>query len=213
MSPMDEQSNTPDQAPTVSPVAGLSAGQWLRQARERAGLDLGLLSALLKVPVRQLQALEADQHDQLMGTAFVRSLTRSICKHLNVDPQPALDLLPHNDTRLGPEKDSLGAADVPALSGLFHGRSQVLTKGLALLAVLLVLGAAALYWKSHTSPLTEVGAAVAVPQEAPVPLSVPAANNTAASAPIEGQAPVAAPLTLPVTLTVPAAQPTDSKAQ
>jgi hypothetical protein len=129
-----------------------------------------------------------------------------------VDPQPALDLLPHNDTRLGPEKDSLGVADVPALSGLFHGRSQVLTKGLALLGVLLVLGAAALYWKSHTSPPTEVGAAVAVPQEAPVPLSVPAANNTVAGAP-EGQAPVAAPLTLPVTLTVPAAQPTDSKAQ
>ena len=212
MSPMDEQSNTPDQAATLSPVAGLSAGQWLRQARERAGLDLGLLSTLLKVPVRQLQALEADQHDQLMGTAFVRSLTRSICKHLNVDPQPALDLLPHNDTRLGLEKDGLGTADAPALSGLFHGRTSALTKALALLALLLVVGAAALVWKSHSSAQTEVGAAVAVPQEAPVP-SVPAVTNAAASAPPQVQAPVAAPLTLPVTLTVPAAQPTDSKAQ
>lgn len=121
MSRMDEQYTTSEIAGSA-PALPLSAGQWLRQARERAGMDLGVLSALIKVPVRQLQALEADQHDQLMGTAFVRSLTVTICRHLNVEPQPALDLLPGNVTRLGPQKDSLGQADAPQLGGLFHGR-------------------------------------------------------------------------------------------
>ena len=38
----------------------LSAGSMLRQAREMAGLHIGALAVALKVPVKKLEALEAE---------------------------------------------------------------------------------------------------------------------------------------------------------
>lgn len=199
MSSMNEQ-DTLIETPASEATAKRSAGQWLRQARERAGVDLGVLSALIKVPVRQLQALEADQHDQLMGTAFVRSLTVTICRHLNIDPQPALDVLPDNTTRLGPEKDSLGEADVPQLGGLFHGRSVRWGKWLALgLLVFLAVGAYVLWRQSPVvAPVPEL-----VPQ-AVMPVPVPA-EPPAASAADAAPGSSAQPVVLPVTVLVPSA--------
>lgn len=215
MSRMDEQYTTSETA-GAAPAVPLSAGQWLRQTRERAGMDLGVLSALIKVPVRQLQALEADQHDQLMGTAFVRSLTVTLCRHLNVDPQPALDLLPGNVTRLGPEKDSLGQADAPQLGGLFHGRSFAWGKWVALiLAVLLASGVYGL-WRQAT-PVVGSASEVLPPAVTPVPAVVESATSTPTPTTTDvtpGQAP--APLVLPVTVTVPhspATGSTDPKGQ
>ncbi len=71
-----------------------SAGAMLRQARETRGLDLDQLALLLKVPVRKLEALEADRHDELPGTAFVRGLATSIARQLEIDPAPVLAALP-----------------------------------------------------------------------------------------------------------------------
>ena len=71
-----------------------TAGQLLREARTRAGVDLGVLSLNLKVSVRQLQALEADEHDPAKGPVFVRALAASVCRHLHTDPAPILALLP-----------------------------------------------------------------------------------------------------------------------
>ena len=73
---------------------GTSAGAMLRQAREARGLDLDQLALLLKVPVRKLEALEADRHDDLPGTAFVRGLATSIARQLEIDPAPVLAALP-----------------------------------------------------------------------------------------------------------------------
>lgn len=197
MSRMDEQYTTSEISGSA-PALPLSAGQWLRQARERAGMDLGVLSALIKVPVRQLQALEADQHDQLMGTAFVRSLTVTICRHLNVEPQPALDLLPGNVTRLGPEKDSLGQADAPQLGGLFHGRGFAWSKWSALVLVVLVAGGVYGFLRQP--------APTSAPEVVP-PAVMPAPSVTepvAPTPPDASSANAAAPVTLPVTVTIPA---------
>lgn len=71
-----------------------SAGAMLRQAREQRGLDLDQLALMLKVPVRKLEALEADRHDDLPGTAFVRGLATSIARQLEIDPAPVLARLP-----------------------------------------------------------------------------------------------------------------------
>ena len=198
MSRMDEQ-NTPIEAADLAPAVSPSAGQWLRQARERAGMDLGVLSALIKVPVRQLQALEADQHDQLMGTAFVRSLTVTIARHLNVDPQPALDLLPGNATRLGPEKDSLGQADAPQLGGLFLGRGFAWGRWVALASAVLV--AIGVYWFTRQSSSLPVSVPEALPpavmpaQPATEPVTPTSTDSSTANA--------SAPITLPVTVTIP----------
>lgn len=215
MSRMDEQ-HTTYEAASSAPAVSLSAGQWLRQARERAGMDLGVLSALVKVPVRQLQALEADQHDQLMGTAFVRSLTVTICRHVGVDPQPALDLLPGNITRLGPEKDSLGEADGPQLGGLFHGRTFAWGKWAALVLALVLAGGTYSLWHQSSTDESEVAdvlpPAVMPAPAAAEPTTVTTTDAAAAQTPANAQAPAVPPstVTLPA---VPAAVPAESKSQ
>lgn len=82
----------PDGAPENRSVA--SAGTLLRQAREAAGLHIGALSVALKVPVRKLEALEADQFDQLPDAVFARALASSVCRNLKIDPSPILERLP-----------------------------------------------------------------------------------------------------------------------
>jgi cytoskeleton protein RodZ len=94
--PVTEKSELEPQTTT----AAMSAGALLRQARERAGMHLGMLSVALKVPVRQLMALEADDHTPLSGPVFVRALANSVCRQLKIDAAPILALLPQASQRL-----------------------------------------------------------------------------------------------------------------
>jgi len=66
----------------------------LRQARERAGLHVVALAAMLKVPVQKLEALEAGRFDELPDATFTRALALSVCRVLKMDPAPVLASLP-----------------------------------------------------------------------------------------------------------------------
>lgn len=77
---------------TVSKAA--SAGTLLRQAREAAGLHVAALAVSMKVPVKKLEALEADRLDLLPDAVFVRALASSVCRALKMDPAPVLQRLP-----------------------------------------------------------------------------------------------------------------------
>jgi cytoskeleton protein RodZ len=77
---------------TAAPAA--SAGAMLRAAREQRGLALDEFAALLKVPARRLELLEADQFEQLPDPVFVRALAQAMCRTLKIDPAPVLALLP-----------------------------------------------------------------------------------------------------------------------
>lgn len=79
-----------------------TAGQLLRDARLKAGVHLAVLSVTLKVPVRQLEALEADELDPSKGPVFYRGLTSSVCRHLHTDAAPILALLPQTTAHLQP---------------------------------------------------------------------------------------------------------------
>lgn len=74
----------------------VSAGMILRQTRETAGLDIAALAVALKVPVKRLEALEMDRHDELLDTVFVRALASSVCRVLKMDAAPVLALLPQS---------------------------------------------------------------------------------------------------------------------
>jgi cytoskeleton protein RodZ len=78
---------------TSAPV-GPSAGRLLRAAREAAGLHIGALAVSLKVPVKKLEALEADDLAQLPDAVFARALAASVCRTLKIDPEPILQKLP-----------------------------------------------------------------------------------------------------------------------
>lgn len=136
---MTESATTPD-AMTMTP----SAGQRLRQAREAAGLHVVALAAMLKVPVKKLEALEAERYDQLPDTTFTRALALSVCRQLKVDPTDILAALPQSsEVRLG-EGPNLGApfkASGPAAAQAAAPASlprPVIVAALVLLAAALV---------------------------------------------------------------------------
>jgi cytoskeleton protein RodZ len=62
-----------------------SFGTRLRREREARGVSLESLSAATCIKVRALQALEAQQWDQLPGGAFNRGFLRSIARYLGID--------------------------------------------------------------------------------------------------------------------------------
>lgn len=76
------------------PLQHDTAGAMLRAARQSQGMDIGSLSALLKVPVHKLQALEQDQPELLADAVFARALASSMCRTLKLDPAPVLHRLP-----------------------------------------------------------------------------------------------------------------------
>jgi cytoskeleton protein RodZ len=69
-------------------------GQLIREARERLGLHIVALAAALKVPVRKLEALEANRWDELTDATFTRALAASVARHLKMDAAPLLERLP-----------------------------------------------------------------------------------------------------------------------
>jgi cytoskeleton protein RodZ len=79
----------PEAANTV-----VSAGSLLRAARETAGLHIAALAVSLKVPVKKLEALEADRFELLPDAVFVRALASSVCRTLKIDTAPILERLP-----------------------------------------------------------------------------------------------------------------------
>lgn len=73
------------------------AGELLKRAREAAGLHIAALAVMLKVPVKKLEALEANRLDLLPDAVFVRALAASVCRTLKIDAVPVLARLPQTD--------------------------------------------------------------------------------------------------------------------
>lgn len=73
-----------------------TAGQMLRAARAASGMHIGTLSLALKVPVKKLEALEADDWAHLPDAVFVRALATSVCRQIKADSAPILAALPQS---------------------------------------------------------------------------------------------------------------------
>lgn len=168
--------NDPQASPD-SPAVALSAGQMLRAAREAKGMHLAVLSVNLKVPVRQLEALEADQHEQLKGVTFVRALAQAVCKQLGADPKPVLAALPQAVHRPVIAPAAIESQHAPVAVQSRGDASGGLSRQVLVLAVLMLLGAAALIWwpslEREATPVSE---------EAQPPVAVPLGQ---ASDPVE----------------------------
>lgn len=146
---MTESTETPTTAPqdgALPPMAvTLTAGALLRQARQRAGVHLGMLSVALKVPVAQLEALESDDHAPLSGPVFVRALAGSVCRQLKIDPAPVLALLPQAPHRMQDMPASLEMTR-PDLTGRHFGRRWTVSRKFLLLALLMAVLIALVAW-------------------------------------------------------------------
>ena len=77
-----------------APAPAMTAGGWLREARQKRGLHIVALAAMLKVNPDKLQALEADRWQDLPDMTFARALAKTVCRALKVDAGPLMTLLP-----------------------------------------------------------------------------------------------------------------------
>jgi cytoskeleton protein RodZ len=150
---------------------GITAGMLLRQAREASGLHIAALAVALKVPVKKLEALEADRLDLLPDAVFVRALASSMCRTLKADPAPILARLPQTGApRLARQEPGLNApfrapSDGPGPS-MWDQLSRPAVAGvLALLLAALVL--------IFMPPLQRGDDVVVAPEPAAVPMAAP----------------------------------------
>lgn len=126
------------------PVDHHTAGMILRHVREVAGLHIGALAVLLKVPVKKLEALEADRYDLLPDIVFARALALSVCRTLKVDPAPILDRFPESVKPLLASRSAsinapFRARGVPRSSGWAYASRRAIIAGVVLLAGAVVL--------------------------------------------------------------------------
>jgi cytoskeleton protein RodZ len=125
--------------------AAKSAGQLLREAREAQGLHVAALAVALKVPVKKLEALEANRLEELPDAVFVRALASSVCRALKIDAAPVLEKLPQLNTRVLTQAErGINVAfrdrgDGPAPSPLAHLNRPVVLGVFALLLAAIIL--------------------------------------------------------------------------
>lgn len=168
------------------PVAsGDRAGALLREARERAGLHIVNLAAMLKVPVQRLEALERGHYHALPDATFARALALSVCRVLKTDPTPVLAAMPAGPApALQPSSGSIdapmpregGAPGFSSSEPTFRRSSVWVALGLVLLAVVLWYALPA----DGPEPTPSSTPEVSVPTSAAPPSSPPA--TTAAPA-------------------------------
>lgn len=166
---------------------GPSAGALLRRAREAAGLHIAALAVSLKVPVRKLEALEADRLDQLPDAVFVRGLASSVCRALKIDPAPVLSRLPQTTTprldadRVGINAPFRAASDVRSGAGLERlGKPMLAAVALLLAGALAIVFWPARFGEPEGTQAAEQAAQPVSPSMPPVAAPVLATDGGAA---------------------------------
>lgn len=133
-----------------SPDATLTAGQMMRNARESAGLHVAALAVSMKIPVKKLEALEADRLDLLHDAVFVRALASSVCRSLKIDPAPVLNKLPVTTTpRLGSYERGINAPFRPAGEAAGVSVAALLSRPPVLIVIALLIAAAVVVFFSE----------------------------------------------------------------
>jgi len=191
MSERVESSDLPVAAP-----AGPSVGAQLRAAREAAGLHIGALAVSLKVPVKKLEALEADDLEQLPDAVFARALAATVCRTLRIDPEPILKQLPQLQTSPMPVGGLREPVRLDSRRGLRLSGSFNLPKPVLMISAALLLGAFAVLLlpslRDSAGVPAEVDGEVTMVLPAPLTLPAPAREpEVAASASAAAVAPAA----------------------
>ena len=194
--------STPDAAPQ-SAFGPPSAGGMLRIARQAQGIDLASLAAMLKIPLRRLEALENGRHEELQGPTFERALAQAACRVLKIDAKPVLALLPqHEGNTL--ERVSEGI-NTPFRDG--HGSGgfelpSLLMRPAVIGVVLLIVAAIVVFsmpdsWQARVTRVFSGGVAASAPApSASAAASAAAPGTTTTTVELPGAsaaAPVAAP--------------------
>lgn len=117
------------------------AGALIRTARESQGLHIAMLAASLKIPVKKLEALEADQYDLLPDTVFLRALASSVCRALKMDVAPVLAALPRNELpRIKTDESGLNTVFNDAASKSANSLFTQITRPFGIAMIVIAIG-------------------------------------------------------------------------
>lgn len=168
---------------------GRAVGRLLRDQREARGLDLAQVEKNLRIRRVHLEAIEDGRFDTLPGAAYIPAFLRAYAAHVGLDPEKVLTAY-HLSGPVPIKRPVTLPADFP----IVEKRAPI---GLAVLTVLLVVGAGYAAW--HYLPREQSVVAEKVP---PVPDRLLASSPTATTPPIE-----TAPATTAASAPTPAAAP------
>lgn len=187
-----------------------TAGGMIRDARQAQGIALASLAAMLKIPLRRLEALENGQHEELQGPTFERALAQAACRVLKIDPKPVLALLPQHE-RNTLERVSEGI-NTPFRDGQGGGGLELpaVMRPVVVVIVLLVVAALALFavpdsWLQRVKSGFAGGAAASAPAESAMPASAATGGVVAPAEPSVASEPASAPVALAEPAPAPAA--------
>ena len=162
MEELPENNTEQDNPSSAKPQASL--GVMLREAREQLGLSVADVAAQTKFAPRQIEALEADDFENLPETAFLRGFVRSYAKILNLDAQILLDALPQAKA---PTAELIPASvDVPFPVD-YSAQKNLILLGAALLMAVIVAGFAVWHFTSPVkrASVVKVETPVSLPAE------------------------------------------------
>jgi cytoskeleton protein RodZ len=171
---------------------GRAVGRLLRDQREARGLSLAAIEKNLRIRLGHLQAIEDGRFDELPGAAYIPAFLRAYAAHVGLDPEKVLTAY-HLSGPVPIKRPVALPADFP----IVEKRAPI---GLAVLTVLLVVGAGYAAW--HYLPREQSVVSEKVP---PVPdrllASRPAGSPATTLAPSqpaqEARGAPMAPATLP----------------
>ena len=156
---------------------GRAVGRLLRDQREARGLGLSEVEKSLRIRHQHLEAIEEGRFDKLPGAAYIPAFLRAYAAHVGLDPEKVMTAY-HLSGPVPIKRPLTLPADFP----IVERRAPI---GLAVLTVLLVVGAGYAAW--HYLPREQAVVAQKVP---PVPdrllasrPATPAATDAATSAP------------------------------
>lgn len=169
---------------------GRAVGRLLRDQREARGLGLSEVEKSLRIRRSHLEAIEDGRFDKLPGAAYIPAFLRAYSAHVGLDPEKVLTAY-HLSGPVPIKRPVSLPADFP----IVERRAPI---GLAVLTILLVVGAGYAVW--NYLPREQSVVAEKVP---PVPdrllASRPAASSQPAAAPAaDSAAAPAVPATPPV---------------
>ncbi len=135
---------------------GRAVGRLLRDQREARGMDLKAVEIALRIRLQYLEAIEQGRFDLLPGAAYIPAFLRAYAQHVGLEPEKVLTAY-----QLSGAVPIKRPVSLPADFPLAEKRAPI---GLAVLTVLLVIGAGYAVW--HYLPRQQPIVAEKVP---PVP--------------------------------------------
>lgn len=208
-------SEAPGQVAPDAMQPSQTAGGRLRAARQAQGLSIATLAARLKVPQAKLEAMEADRHQDLPDATFTRALAKAMCRALQLDAAPVLELLPRGSEpgldRVSkglntPFRERMAGDGSPSLEWL--KRPMIWGPGL------LLAGALAVYLLPNERLQPPAASEIESPKSMVEPQAFPTSSPTSSPAPaasadasLQSQAPVPAANVSPAPTTAASAAP------